>query len=71
MIACYCWVSTRSLTVRKPRSCGGSGAMRCRSRVQWFEDIETGATLHRPAFAEMQRTIFPRTVFRYLAHVRT
>jgi len=30
--------------------------------VQWFEDIETGMTLRRPAFAQLQRVIFDGTV---------
>ena len=55
MIACYCRVSSRhqkSGRVRKPRSPQWlQGNDMPPSRVPWFEDIETGATLHRPAFA--------------------
>jgi len=32
------------------------------SRVQWFEDTETGKTLRRPAFARLQQAIFAGTV---------
>jgi DNA invertase Pin-like site-specific DNA recombinase len=32
------------------------------STVQWFEDIETGTTMRRPAFAQMQRAIFDGAV---------
>lgn len=61
MIACYCRVSSRH-----QKSDGQKAEMlqwlqgnnMPLSGVQWFEDIETGDTLHRPAFAAMQRAIF-------------
>jgi DNA invertase Pin-like site-specific DNA recombinase len=65
MIACYCRVSSRH-----QKSDGQKAEMLQwlrgnnipLSRVQWFEDIETGDTLHRPAFAAMQRAIFAGVV---------
>lgn len=65
MIACYCWVSSRH-----QKSDGQKAEMlqwlqgnnMPLSGVQWFEDIETGETLHRPAFAAMQRAIFAGVV---------
>ena len=30
--------------------------------VQWFEDVETGTTLHRPAFESLQQTVFAGNV---------
>jgi DNA invertase Pin-like site-specific DNA recombinase len=32
------------------------------SRVQWFEDTETGRTLRRPAFEQLQQAIFSGSV---------
>jgi len=32
------------------------------STVQWFEDIETGTTMQRPAFERMQCPIFDGTI---------
>jgi DNA invertase Pin-like site-specific DNA recombinase len=61
MIACYCRVSSRH---QKSDSQKAEILRWLRrhamplARVQWFEDIETGDTLHRPAFAAMQRVIF-------------
>ena len=65
MIACYCRVSSRY-----QKSDGQKAEMlqwlrgnnMPLSGVQWFEDIETGETLHRPAFAAMQRAIFAGVV---------
>jgi DNA invertase Pin-like site-specific DNA recombinase len=65
MIACYCRVSSRH------QKSDGQKAEMLRwlqgnnvplSGVRWFEDIETGDTLHRPAFAAMQRAIFAAVV---------
>jgi len=65
MIACYCRVSSRrqkhgSQRAEIQRWLRGHG-MRP-SRVQWFEDTETGKTLRRPAFARLQQAIFAGTV---------
>jgi DNA invertase Pin-like site-specific DNA recombinase len=30
--------------------------------IQWFEDKETGKTLHRPAFLDLQRAVFDGTI---------
>ena len=65
MIACYCRVSSRY-----QKSDGQKAEMlqwlqgnnMPLSGVHWFEDIETGETLHRPAFAAMQRAIFAGVV---------
>jgi DNA invertase Pin-like site-specific DNA recombinase len=60
MIACYCRVSSRSQKTDSQKAevtrwlqhQGLDGAA-----VQWFEDIERGQTLRRPAFARLQRAI--------------
>lgn len=64
-IACYCRVSSRrqkhdSQKAEIQRWLCHTGVRS--SRVQWFEDTETGRTLHRPAFAQLQRAIFNGTV---------
>jgi DNA invertase Pin-like site-specific DNA recombinase len=61
MIACYCRVSSRrqkldSQKAEIARWLRGNSVKR--SAVQWFEDVETGVTLQRPAFARMQQAIF-------------
>lgn len=61
MIACYCRVSSRrqkndSQKAEIQRWLKGNGISL--SSVQWFEDKETGMTITRPAFAQMQRAIF-------------
>ena len=65
MIACYCRVSSRhqksdSQKAEIRRWLQGNTVPL--ARVQWFEDIESGDTLHRPAFGKMQRAIFAGTV---------
>ena len=61
MIVCYCRVSSRH---QKPDGEQAEiiqwlqGHAMSPSRVQWFEDIETGDTLHRPALEAMPRAIF-------------
>ncbi len=61
MIACYCRVSSRrqrtdSQKAELTRWLTNHGIMP--STVQWFEDMETGTTLRRPAFERMQHAIF-------------
>ena len=65
MIACYCRVSSR----RQKTDSQKAELTRWLtshdikpSTVQWFEDIETGTTLRRPAFERMQRALFYGTV---------
>jgi DNA invertase Pin-like site-specific DNA recombinase len=65
MIACYCRVSSRrqktdSQKAELARWLTSQGIDL--STVQWFEDIETGTTLRRPAFDQMQRAIFDGAV---------
>jgi DNA invertase Pin-like site-specific DNA recombinase len=65
MIACYCRVSSRrqktdSQKAEITRWLTSHGIEL--STVQWFEDIETGLTMRRPAFAQMQRAIFDGAV---------
>jgi DNA invertase Pin-like site-specific DNA recombinase len=65
MIACYCRVSSRrqrtdSQKAELTRWLTRHGMKP--STVQWFEDIETGTTLRRPAFERMQHAIFDGTV---------
>jgi DNA invertase Pin-like site-specific DNA recombinase len=61
MIACYCRVSSRR---QKTDSQKAELARWLTSHdikpstVQWFEDIETGTTMRRPAFERMQRALF-------------
>jgi DNA invertase Pin-like site-specific DNA recombinase len=65
MIACYCRVSSRrqktdsqKAEITKWLTSHGIEL----STVQWFEDIETGTTMRRPAFEQMQRAIFDGAV---------
>ena len=65
MIACYCRVSSRrqktdsqKAQITKWLTSHGIEL----STVQWFEDVETGTTMRRPAFAQMQRAIFDGAV---------
>jgi DNA invertase Pin-like site-specific DNA recombinase len=65
MIACYCRVSSRrqkheSQKVEIQRWLRNNRVSA--RRVVWFEDIETGRTLTRPAFECLQRAIFAGTV---------
>lgn len=65
MIACYCRVSSRrqrhdsqkTEITRWLQNHGISGA-----GVRWFEDTETGTTLQRPAFDQLQRAVFAGTI---------
>ncbi len=61
MIACYCRVSTRhqkndSQRAEITRWLAGHGIDS--SQIRWFEDKESGKTLVRPAFDELQQEIF-------------
>ena len=65
MIACYCRVSSRrqktdgqKAEITKWLTSHGIEL----STVQWFEDIETGTTMRRPAFEQMQRAVFDGAV---------
>jgi DNA invertase Pin-like site-specific DNA recombinase len=65
MIACYCRVSSR----RQKTDSQQAELIRWLTSqrielatVQWFEDIETGMTLRRPAFEQLQRAIFDGAV---------
>jgi DNA invertase Pin-like site-specific DNA recombinase len=61
MIACYCRVSSRRQKTdsQKAELTRWLTSQRIElSTVHWFEDIETGMTLRRPAFEQMQRAIF-------------
>jgi DNA invertase Pin-like site-specific DNA recombinase len=65
VIACYCRVSSRrqkhdSQRAEIQRWLRRHGIRS--SRVQWFEDTETGRTLKRPAFDRLQQAIFAGTV---------
>ena len=65
MIACYCRVSSRrqktdSQQAEIIRWLTSHGVEL--SAVQWFEDIETGMTMRRAAFEQMQRAIFDGVV---------
>ena len=61
MIACYCRVSSRRQKTDSQKAEITKWLMSHGielSTVQWYEDIETGTTMRRPAFERMQRAIF-------------
>jgi DNA invertase Pin-like site-specific DNA recombinase len=65
MIACYCRVSSRRQRhdSQKAEIQRWLRHQRIRARrVIWFEDTETGRTLRRPAFEQLQQAIFNGTV---------
>jgi len=65
MIACYCRVSSprQRQDSQKAEIQRWLRQHRIRARrVLWFEDTQTGRTLHCPAFAQLQRAIFNGTV---------
>lgn len=65
MIACYCRVSSRHQRQdsQKAEIQRWLRQQRLRARqVLWFEDTETGGTLRRPAFEQLQEAIFTGTV---------
>jgi DNA invertase Pin-like site-specific DNA recombinase len=60
MIACYCRVSSRHQNPESQKAqitqwLEGNDIRL--SDVRWYEDVESGTTLHRPAFEDMQRAI--------------
>ena len=65
MIACYCRVSSRSQKTDSQKAeltRWLSHQGHALTAVQWFEDIERGQTLRRPAFARLQRAIGAGTI---------
>lgn len=61
MIACYCRVSTRAQKTdsQKPEIRRWLRASSIKaSAVRWFEDKETGKSLRRPAFDQLQQEVF-------------
>jgi DNA invertase Pin-like site-specific DNA recombinase len=65
MIACYCRVSSRNQKhdSQKAEIRRWLRAQRIpRAKVQWFEDMETGTSLQRPAFERLQQAVFAGTV---------
>ena len=65
MMACYCRVSTR----RQKAASQKADILRWLTShavppaaVQWFEDVESGTTLTRPAFDRLQQGIFAGTI---------
>jgi DNA invertase Pin-like site-specific DNA recombinase len=65
MIACYCRVSSRSQKTNSQKAeltrwlvHQGHNL----TAVQWFEDVERGQSLRRPAFARLQRAIRTGTI---------
>ena len=65
MMACYCRVSTRRQKVDSQKADIQrwlTGHAVPPSTVQWFEDVDSGTTLARPAFARLQQGIFLGTI---------
>ena len=64
-MACYCRVSTRRQKVDSQKAdilrWLTSHAV-APAAIQWFEDVESGTTLKRPAFDRMQQGIFAGTI---------
>jgi DNA invertase Pin-like site-specific DNA recombinase len=65
MIACYCRVSSRSQKTDSQKAeltrwLAHEGLDL--TAVQWFEDVERGQSLRRPAFARLQRAIGAGTI---------
>ena len=65
MMACYCRVSTHRQKVDSQKA----DILRWLTSqavapavIQWFEDVESGTTLKRPAFDRMQQGIFAGTI---------
>jgi DNA invertase Pin-like site-specific DNA recombinase len=65
LVGCYCRVSTRR---QKNDSQRAEIARWSRAqgipaqRIRWFEDTETGKTLRRPGFEQLQRALFAGTI---------
>jgi DNA invertase Pin-like site-specific DNA recombinase len=65
MMACYCRVSTHRQKVDSQKAdilCWLTGHAVAPTAIQWFEDVESGTTLKRPAFDRMQQGIFAGTI---------
>jgi DNA invertase Pin-like site-specific DNA recombinase len=65
MMACYCRVSTRRQTTDSQKADRLHWLARhavAPTAVQWFEDVESGTTLKRPAFDRLQQGIFAGTI---------
>ena len=65
MMACYCRVSTRRQKADSQKADIQrwlTGHAVSPAAVQWFEDVDSGTTLARPAFARMQQGIFLGTI---------
>jgi DNA invertase Pin-like site-specific DNA recombinase len=65
LVGCYCRVSTRrqkndSQRAEIARWAGAQGIPA--RRIRWFEDTETGKTLRRPGFEQLQRALFAGTI---------
>jgi DNA invertase Pin-like site-specific DNA recombinase len=61
MIACYCRISTHEQKADSQKAeitRWLKGNRIPKKKVQWFEDIENGSTMQRPAFDAMQKAIF-------------
>jgi DNA invertase Pin-like site-specific DNA recombinase len=65
MMACYCRVSTRRQKVDSQKADIQRwlmGQAVPSTTIQWFEDVDSGTTLARPAFDRMQQGIFLGTI---------
>jgi DNA invertase Pin-like site-specific DNA recombinase len=65
MMACYCRVSTRRQKTDSQKADilhWLTGNAVTPAAVQWFEDVDSGTTLKRPAFDRMQQGIFTGTI---------
>ena len=65
MMACYCRVSTRRQKVDSQKAdilCWLTSHAVTPAAVQWFEDVDSGTTLKRPAFDRLQQGIFTGTI---------
>jgi DNA invertase Pin-like site-specific DNA recombinase len=65
MMACYCRVSTRRQRADSQKADILRWLMSHAvppEAVQWFEDVDSGTTLKRPAFDRLQQGIFTGTI---------
>jgi DNA invertase Pin-like site-specific DNA recombinase len=65
MMACYCRVSTRRQKADSQKADIQRWLMGHAvppTTIQWFEDVDSGTTLTRPAFDRMQQGIFMGTI---------
>jgi DNA invertase Pin-like site-specific DNA recombinase len=65
MMACYCRVSTRRQKADSQKADIQrwlTGHAVPPTAVQWFEDVDSGTTLTRPAFDRMQQGLFMGTI---------